>query len=104
MTNMDETKLALMHMLKRSVLNYTETWTIAEPTDDEDEYMHLFVFEIPTAFELLNVLGGLGVKFDVAYVTEDKLTNGAMLVSSEEPIEVEIRSIPSEVLKFKALG
>jgi len=101
---MTELELALIHLLKVSVPNYADTWTIAESTDDEDEYMHLFVSQIPTAFDLLNVLGGLGVKFDVAYVTEAETSDAPVLVSNEEPIEIEIRSVPDEVLEFKTLG
>ena len=99
----EATKLALMHVLKISVPNYAEAWVIAESSDDEDNHMHLFAYQIPTAFDLLNSLGGLGVQFNVAYIEGDS-NSEPIVVSINEPIEIEIQSIPNDVLRFKALG
>lgn len=98
---MNENQAVLAHLLKIGVNGF---WSIVDNSDDEDHFMHLLAYRVTTAFALLNQLGGLGVVFDISYVSTSESDVASLLISRDEPIEIEIRAIPDSVIQFNRLG
>jgi hypothetical protein len=101
---MNENQAVLAHLLKIGVNGFDSFWSIVDNSDDEDNFMHLLAYRVTTAFDLLNQLGGLGVVFDVSYVSTSESGTASLLISKDEPIEIEIRAIPDSVIQFNRLG
>jgi hypothetical protein len=101
---MNENQAVLAHLLKIGVNGFDSFWSIVDNSDEEAHFLHLLAYRVTTAFDLLNQLGGLGVVFDVSYVSTSKSDAASLLISKDEPIEIEIRAIPDSVIQFNRLG
>lgn len=85
----------LLKLLKLSIPNeYADLWNVKYSSES---FMHIFATNIVLAIDILNTIGNAGIKYSLSYSIDD---NEELLISKQDPLEIEIHDIPDEILAF----